>query len=98
MSPNFTSTGFTNVLRDEKMKISRDGSGRWTDNPMIKRLWRSLKYVCVNLIALQTGSEARRGIAVWITCSNVRRPPSSHRLPTTDEAYDSQSLDLKIAA
>ena len=43
----FTSTDFTDVLRDAKIKISMDGRGRWIDNRMIKRLWRSLKYECV---------------------------------------------------
>lgn len=37
----FTSTDFTDVLRDEKVKNSMDGRGRWIDNRMIERLWRS---------------------------------------------------------
>jgi putative transposase len=40
---------------------------RATDNRMIKRLWRSLKYECVYLNALETGSEARRGIGAWLS-------------------------------
>ncbi len=40
----FTSTDFTEVLLDAKVKISMDGRGRWIDNRMIERLWRSLKY------------------------------------------------------
>jgi putative transposase len=39
----FTSTEFTEVLLDAKVKISMDGRGRWIDNRMIERLWRSLK-------------------------------------------------------
>ena len=58
----FTSTEFTQVLLDAKVKISMDGRGRWIDNRMIERLWRSLKYDCVYLNAFETGSEARRGI------------------------------------
>jgi len=38
----FTSTGFTEVLLDAKVRISMDGRGRWIDNRMIERLWRSL--------------------------------------------------------
>ena len=58
----FTSTEFTEVLLDAKVKISMDGRGRWIDNRMIERLWRSLKYECVYLNAFETGSEARRGV------------------------------------
>jgi putative transposase len=43
----FTSADFTDVLHGAKVKISMDGRGRWIDNRMIERLWRSLKYECV---------------------------------------------------
>lgn len=94
----FTSTDFTDVLRDAKIKISMDGRGRWIDNRMIERLWRSLKYECVYLNAFETGSEARDGIGDWISYYNERRPHSSHGIMTPDEAYDRRSPDLKVAA
>ena len=56
----FTSFAFTNVLRENGIRISMDGRGRWLDNVFIERLWRSLKYECVYLNAFGTGSEARR--------------------------------------
>jgi transposase InsO family protein len=40
----FTSLDFTKVLKAADIKISMDGKGRWMDNVMIERLWRSLKY------------------------------------------------------
>ena len=36
--------------------------GRWMDNMMVERLWRSLKYENVCLNAYETGIEARKGI------------------------------------
>jgi putative transposase len=57
----FTSLDFTKVLKAADIKISMDGKGRWMDNVMIERLWRSLKYECVYLHAFETGSEARKG-------------------------------------
>ena len=74
----FTSTDFTEVLLAAKVKISMDGRGRWIDNRMIERLWRSLKYECVYLNAFETGSEATGGIGTWITYYNEKRPHSSH--------------------
>jgi putative transposase len=72
----FTSTDFTDVLHGASVKISMDGRGRWIDNRMIERLWRSLKYECVYLNAFETGSEARNGIGAWINYYNERRPHS----------------------
>ncbi len=107
----FTSTGFTDVLRDAKVKIPMDGRGRWprsrrlqandcraTDNRMIERFWRSLKYECACLNAFETGSEARNGIGAWINHSNEKRPHSSHGLLTPAEAYDTPPQILKAAA
>jgi putative transposase len=94
----FTSTDFTGVLLDAKVKISMDGRGRWIDNRMIERLWRSLKYECVYLNAFETGSEARIGIGAWISYYNEKRPHSSHGLLTPAEAYDTQDPNLKAAA
>ena len=58
----FTSSDFTDLLHEAKVKISMDGRGRWIDNRMIERLWRSLKYECVYVNAFETGSEVREGI------------------------------------
>ena len=73
----FTSFAFTNVLRENGIRISMDGRGRWLDNVFIERLWRSLKYECVYLNAFETGSEARVGIGRWIDFYNRFRPHSS---------------------
>lgn len=73
----FTCFAFTNILRDNGIRISMDGRGRWLDNVFIERLWRSLKYECVYLHAFETGSEARAGIGKWIGFYNQHRPHSS---------------------
>ena len=73
----FTSFAFTNVLRDNGIRISMDGRGRWLDNVFIERLWRSLKYENVYLHAYETRSEARSGIGRWISFYNQTRPHSS---------------------
>ena len=83
----FTSSDFTQVLKDADVKISMDGKGRWRDNVMVERLWRSLKYECVYLNAFETGSEARNGIEKWIRLYNEERPHSSLDDKTPHEAY-----------
>jgi hypothetical protein len=83
----FTSPQFTKVLRDVGVRISMDGRSRWTDNVFIERLWRSPKYECVYLHALETGSELRGGLTQWVGYYNARRPHSSLDGRTPDEAY-----------
>jgi len=83
----FTSDAFTKVLKDAEIRISMDGKGRWRDNVMIERLWRSLKYECIYLHAYETGSEVRQGLRHWIEFYNTRRPHSKLDDRTPDEAY-----------
>jgi putative transposase len=87
----FTSFAFTQALRDADVRISMDGRGRWMDNVMIERLWRSLKYECVYLNAFETGSELRNGLAKWFSQYNKQRPHSSLDDRTPYEAYYNQA-------
>jgi len=83
----FTSDAFTSVLKDANIRISMDGKGRWMDNVMIERLWRSLKYECIYLHAFETGSDVRQGINRWINHYNESRPHSKLDDKTPNEAY-----------
>jgi putative transposase len=83
----FTSMSFTQLLKDADVQISMDSKGRWMDNIMIERLWRSMKYECIYLHAFETGSEVRRGIEKWMRQYNENRPHSSLEDGTPDEAY-----------
>lgn len=83
----FTSDDFTDALLAADIRISMDGKGRWMDNVMIERLWRSLKYECIYLHAFELGSEVRQGLKQWIDFYNTRRPHSGLDDKTPDEAY-----------
>ena len=54
-----------------------DGKGRCIENVLIERPGRSLNYECVYLHAWETGSQAKAGIAHWMTFYNHHRPHSS---------------------
>lgn len=94
----FTSGDWIDVLTDAKIKISMDGKGRWIDNRMLERLWRSLKYECVYLHAFETGSQANAGIGKWLAYYNAERPHSTHGILTPDEAYLSKTEPMRLAA
>ena len=69
----FTGKAFTDVLKDEKIKISMDGKGRAIDNIFIERFWRSLKCEEVYLKDYRNVFEAKREIAAYINKYNTRR-------------------------
>jgi putative transposase len=94
----FTGFEWINALKEVDVKISMDGKGRWIDNRMIERLWRSLKYECIYLNAFETGSETRAGIGKWITYYNAERPHSTHGILTPNEAYDRKIEPMRSAA
>ena len=84
----FTSCEFTSVLKAHGINISMDGKGRWMDNVFIERLWRSLKYECVYLHALENGGQARQQISTWLKHYNQTRPHSTFDGQTPNEVYD----------
>jgi putative transposase len=94
----FTSTDFTDMLKDAKIKISMDGKGAWRDNVFVERLWRSVKYEEVYLHAYKSVSEARAGIGRYLAFYNTRRPHSSLDRMTPDQVYFNQTLPEKQAA
>jgi putative transposase len=80
------------VLKDNEIKISMDGKGRWMDNVFIERLWRSLKYECVYRNAFDNGTQARNQIGAWLRHYNQTRPHSTFDGPTPDEVYNLSHL------
>ena len=94
----FTDFEWINALKEVDVKISMDGKGRWIDNRMIERLWRSLKYECIYLNAFETGSETRVGIKKWMAYYNAERPHSMHGILTPNEAYDRKIEPMRSAA
>ena len=73
----FTSTGFTDVLKEHEIQISMDGKGRWVDNVFVERLWRSVKYECVYLYEWGTVREAKDALREYFQFYNFERPHQS---------------------
>jgi len=83
----FTSEAFTERLKEEGIKISMDGRGRWRDNVFVERVWKSIKYEEVYLHAYESVSQARASIGRYIDFYNTIRPHSSLRELTPDQVY-----------
>jgi putative transposase len=69
----FTAKDFTDVLKDNDIKISMDGKGRWIDNVFIERLWRSVKYEEVYLHSYQNMNEGRENLKRYFEFYNTKR-------------------------
>ena len=93
----FTSLGFTALLKEHGIRISMDGKGAWRDNIFVERLWRSVKYEEVYLHAYETVSDSRAGLRRYFDLYNQRRPHSSLGRRTPEDVYFSQ-LPLTQAA
>ena len=94
----FTSENFTDVLKDNGIKISMDGKGRWMNNVFIERLWRSLKYEEVYLKAYDNVAQAKQGIGDWLMFYNEERRHASLSRMTPDQVYYDLPSGLPIAA
>jgi len=94
----FTSEGFTEVLKAHGIQISMDGKGRWMDNVFIERLWRSLKYEEVYLKAYDTVAQATQGIGDWMDFYNQDRRHASLDRMTPDQVYYGLPSGLPMAA
>ena len=83
----FTSEAFTTVLKNNRIKISMDGRGRFQDNIFIERLWWTVKHHYLYLRAFENGSELRNGLRKWFDFYNQERFHQSLSKLTPDEVY-----------
>ena len=78
------------VLKSNDIQISMDGKGRWVDNVMVERLWRSVKYEEVYLKAYSNVLDAKKQLNAYFEFYNLKRPHSSLDKMTPDEFYYDQ--------
>ena len=66
------------------MKISMDGRGRYLDNILVERLWRTVKYEEVHLKAYADAREACTGLEDYFRFYSHLRPNQAlgYRTPT----------------
>jgi len=83
----FTSDEWIGRLKELGITISMDGKGRWLDNVVIERFWRSLKYEDIYLKSYENGWELERGVEAYMMRYNFKRPHQSLEGATPDEVY-----------
>ena len=68
-------------------RVSMDGRGRWMDNVLIERLWRSVKHEWVLLHEYETLPELEALLGEWIERYNPWRPHTANDGQTPWQAY-----------
>ena len=85
----FTSEIFINTLLEKGIQPSMDGKGRAIDNIFVERLWRSVKYEDIYLMAYIDGWELEAGLKKYFTFYNLERHHQSLDYKTPGELYQS---------
>jgi putative transposase len=93
----FTSLEFTDILKNNNIRISMDGQGRWRDNIFIERLWKTVKYQEVYLKAYESISHAKKELKKFFDRYNTWRPHQGLAERTPDEVYYGTSPKVKDA-
>jgi len=93
----FTGEGFTGVLKAAGVDISMDGKVRATDNIMVERLCRSVKYEEVYLKDYESVAELVAALRAYFAFYNHERPHQSHDGATPAEVYRGE-VDMTRAA
>lgn len=92
----YTSEGFTQILKDHHIQISMDGKGAWRDNVFVERLWRSVKYEEVYLNAYESMTDARQSLKKWFNFYHQQRKHQTLKA-TPDRVYFESIRQLKAA-
>ena len=87
----FTRQEFTQALRQRGVKISMDGKGRYQDNILAERLWRTVKYEEVHLKAYNNVVETRRELGILLPVLQQPEASSGPGLPDPGGAVPRRS-------
>ena len=83
----YTSDRHIQALLDKGVKISMDGKGRATDNALVERLWRTVKYEDIFIRDYSSVTELRAGLNKFFRYYNAERIHQSLDYATPDEVY-----------
>jgi len=88
----FTSNKFIEVLEKNNINISMDGKGRATDNAVIERFWRNIKYEDIFPKQYKTMEEVKNGVDKYMDFYNNRRPHAALGYRNPMKVYSNFSL------
>ncbi|AIQ14945.1 integrase [Paenibacillus durus] len=94
---HFTSPKYIDLLKEKEIRISMDGKGRATDNIVIERFWRSLKYNEIYINEYGSPRETRQGVGGYIHLHNHYLPHQSLQNHTPAAVYNQEVMLLSTS-
>ena len=92
----FTGVEWLSAVESLGAKVSMDGKGRWVDNVLIERLWRSVTHEWLLLHEYNTIPEVEALLETWIERYNKWRPHTANKGETPWQAYRGELPALEI--
>ena len=92
-----SSDDFVNLLESHKIRQSMDGKGRWVDNVVVERWFRSLKTEYIYINEFSSPRELREGIAKYIDEYNNIRPHQALADDTPSKVYNEAFSSYQVA-
>ena len=86
----FTSDNWISRLKRNDVTISMDGKGRWLDNVIVERFWRTIKYEDIYLKSYENPRELAKRVNAFVLRYNTIRPHQSLEGKTPTEVYESE--------
>lgn len=86
----FTSDKWISRLKCADVTISMDGKGRWLDNVVVERFWRTIKYEDIYLKSYENPRELSKGVNAFVLRYNTIRPHQYLEGKTPTEVYESE--------
>lgn len=83
----FTSKDWTNTVEGHGSRVSMDGKGRWVDNIIIERFWRTIKHEHILVHDFKDPRELNSSIGSYIDIYNNERLHQSLGYNTPAEVY-----------
>lgn len=83
----YTCEQWIKMVQDNGIKISMDGKGRWADNIIIERFWRTLKHEHILLYVFDTVQNLKKSIESFIHVYNNKRLHQNLGYKTPAEIY-----------
>ena len=94
----YTSRDWQECMEENGIIISQDGKGRWADNIIMERLWRTYKYEFLFIQEPSDIIELKRITAKWLDYYNNQRPHASLKNKTPAEYRREQGRPIPLSA
>ncbi len=92
----FTSEAWISTVEGNDIKVSMDGKGRWADNVIIERFWRTVKYENILIHIYDSVLELKSSIDMYIHDYNNKRLHQSLGYKTPLEVYSGMEQSVNL--